>query len=156
MNRLAKLNDALRLYEQARKTQAQAKAIIAELGSYDGGAHGAAGEVYAEEVLGMVKARASERDVDGWIDGIPVQVKAKTVEGLKHFRSRYIELDAECEAEEVVVILIFGVKLVHFGNFKISDLRGTPTRRLGKPTGKVRYPLKDMPAPAPDFSAEGQ
>lgn len=51
--------------------------MICALGDYDNSVMGVVGEVYAEEVLGMIKAPAGQRGYDGILNGRRLSVKAK-------------------------------------------------------------------------------
>lgn len=55
----------------------KARSLLNDCGDYDSAIAGAVGEIYAEEVLGMIKAGRGTRGYDGKIGGREVQVKSK-------------------------------------------------------------------------------
>ena len=55
----------------------EAKAILRKCGNYDTSIAGAIGEIYAEEKLGMVKAKKGEKGYDSILNGKKLQVKTK-------------------------------------------------------------------------------
>ena len=63
---MSKLDDFLEAYR-----------LLGKHGDYDTSIAGALGEAYAEEVLGMEKAEAGTKGIDGIIDGRKFRLKAK-------------------------------------------------------------------------------
>lgn len=96
---------------------------LRELGSYDTSISGAVGEIYAEEVLGMVKAPKGAKGIDGHINGRAVQVKTK--DGKERSDSAVyasVRHGLEKEVEDLVVVMIQGDEVTHFGPVPLAQI----------------------------------
>ena len=102
----------------------QAKAILRKCGNYDTSIAGAIGEIYAEEKLGMAKAKKGEKGYDGILNGKKLQVKTK--ETLTKTMSRYyVEISNKnigCADELVVIILRDTEEPYHLGPLPIESI----------------------------------
>ncbi len=130
---MSKLADFLRAYR-----------LLGKHGDYDTSVAGAIGEAYAEEVLGMVKADAGAKGVDGMIDGRKVQVKCKAPrKGYHGLSQQYAAISHKNHgaAEDLVVVMIdkYG-GITHMGPIPIETLRYTENAR------ERRYPLNHLMA----------
>ena len=95
---------------------------LRELGNYDTSIAGAVGEVYAEEVLGMVKAPKGTKGIDGYINGRAVQVKTK--EGkLRKDSAIYASIrhGLENDIDDLVVIILNGDEVSHIDPVPLSE-----------------------------------
>ncbi len=95
---------------------------LRELGDYDTSIAGAIGEIYAEEVLGMVKADKGTKGIDGHINGRAVQVKTK--DGKPRPNTQVyagIKLNKHL-AQDLVMIMIEGDEISHVGPAPIDEL----------------------------------
>jgi hypothetical protein len=115
----------------------KARSLINECGDYDSAIAGAVGEIYAEEVLGMVKAGRGERGYDGKIGGREVQVKSK--EPFTKKESVYyvgISHKNTGKAKDLVVVLL-GKEGVegHYGPVPLEQLESIASTRKNQ----VRY-----------------
>lgn len=96
---------------------------LRELGNYDTSIAGAVGEVYAEEVLGMVKAPKGTKGIDGYINGRAVQVKTK--EGkLRKDSAIYASIrhGLENDIDDLVVIILNGDEVSHIDPVPLSEI----------------------------------
>lgn len=96
---------------------------LKELGNYDTSISGAVGEIYAEEVLGMVKAPKGSKGIDGHINGRAVQVKTK--DGKERSDSAVyasVRQGLEKEIEDLVVVMIQGDEITHVGPVPLSEI----------------------------------
>jgi hypothetical protein len=96
---------------------------LRELGNYDTSIAGAVGEVYAEEVLGMVKAPKGTKGIDGYINGRAVQVKTK--EGkLRKDSATYASIrhGLENDIDDLVVIILNGDEVSHIDPVPLSEI----------------------------------
>ena len=115
----------------------RARSLLSECGDYDSAIAGAVGEIYAEEVLGMVKAPRGERGYDGKIGGREVQVKSK--EPFTKKESVYyvgISLKNREKAKDLVVVILGkdGVE-GHYGPVSLEKLESIASVRKTQ----VRY-----------------
>lgn len=102
---------------------------LRELGDYDTSIAGAVGEVYAEEVLGMVKAPRGEKAIDGYINGRSVQIKTK--DGMPRTDSAMyagVRLGREAFIEDLLVVMIDGDSVTHLGPVPLKDLPYTENK----------------------------
>lgn len=103
----------------------KARALLKECGEYDTSIAGAIGEIYAEDVLGMVKANRGESGYDGTINGRRVQVKGKEPFA-KDEKRYYVAISHKNigKAQDLVVVLL-GVHGVegHIGSVPIEKLK---------------------------------
>lgn len=102
----------------------KARSLLRECGNYDSSIAGAVGEIYAEEMLGMIKAARGQRGYDGKIGERKVQVKSK--EPFTKKESAYyvgISHENRGKAEDLVVVIL-GLDGVegHYGPVALNDL----------------------------------
>jgi hypothetical protein len=128
---MSKLEDFLKAYQ-----------LLGKHGDYDTAIAGAIGEAYAEEVLGMEKAEAGEKGIDGVIKGRKVQVKSKAPRKVYDSLSQqYAAISHKNHglAEDLVVVLIDKVGgITHLGPVPIDTLRFAENAR------ERRYPLNHL------------
>lgn len=95
---------------------------LKELGEYDTSIAGAIGEIYAEEVLGMIKAPVGTKGIDGYINGRSVQVKTKDGKARSNTQVYAgIKLNKHL-ADDLVMVMIEGVEISHVGPVPITEL----------------------------------
>jgi hypothetical protein len=118
---MSKLNDFLEAYR-----------LLGKHGDYDTSIAGAIGEAYAEEVLGMEKAEAGTKGIDGIIKGRKVQVKTKAPR--KEYNSlahQYAAISHKNHglADDLVVVLIDqDGEITHLGPVQIDKLHFTENK----------------------------
>jgi len=116
------------------------------LGAYDTNIAGAIGEIYAEEVLGLIKAPRGTKGYDGTINSRKVSVKTK-----EHDRTPKSRAYAQIEAKNFDLIddllLVFihnNESCSHLGPFALAEIK-----HLGKTSAKrtsLRFYQKDLEA----------
>lgn len=95
---------------------------LRELGNYDTSIAGAIGEIYAEEVLGMIKAAKGTKGIDGHINGRSVQIKTKDGKARSNTQVYAgIKLNKHL-AEDLVMVMIEGDEISHVGPVPINEL----------------------------------
>ncbi len=116
--------------------------MLAKHGNYDISIAGAVAEAYAEETLGMVKAEAGLKGIDGWINGRSVQVKGKAPRIDRHLSQLYVSIGKASDglAQHLFVLLIRpDMSFQPFGPVRIDRLPGRPHSH-----GHTRYYLHDI------------
>lgn len=96
---------------------------LRELGDYDTSISGAVGEIYAEEVLGMIKAEKGAKGIDGHINGRSVQVKTK--DGKERKDSAVyasVRHGLEKDIDDLVVVIIQGDEISHVGPVALAEI----------------------------------
>jgi hypothetical protein len=125
---MSKLDDFLEAYR-----------LLGKHGDYDTSIAGAIGEAYAEEVLGMEKAEAGAKGIDGIINGRKVQVKSKAPRKVYNsLAQQYAAITHKNHgiADDLVVVLIDqDSEITHLGPVPIDKLYYTETAT------ERRYPL---------------
>lgn len=116
--------------------------MLSKHGNYDISIAGAIAEAYAEEMLGMEKAPAGEKGIDGWINGRSVQVKGKAPRTDYALSNMYAGINEKNYgvADDLFVLLIRpDMSLQAFGPVAINQLSGRPHSQ-----GHTRYYLHDI------------
>jgi hypothetical protein len=125
---MSKLDDFLEAYR-----------LLGKHGDYDTSIAGALGEAYAEEVLGMEKAEAGTKGIDGIINGRKVQVKSKAPRKVYNsLKQQYAAITHKNHglADDLVVVLIDqDSEITHLGPVPINKLHYTENEK------ERRYPL---------------
>ena len=116
--------------------------FLQELGSYENSIDGLLGEVYAEEKIGMIKANANEKSIDGKIGEKTIQVKTKG--GAKNYRDSQHYISLNVKNEEMVDLLLMVIikdKQIHsHGPCERIKITG----RTQKDEKTKRYYLNDI------------
>jgi hypothetical protein len=130
---MSKLDDFLEAYR-----------LLGKHGDYDTSIAGAIGEAYAEEVLGMEKAAAGTKGIDGIINGRKVQVKSKAPRKVyDRLSQQYAAISRKNRglSEDLLVVLIDKVGgITHLGPVSIDALPFGENKK----TGERRYPLHHL------------
>jgi hypothetical protein len=116
--------------------------FLQDLGSYENIIDGLLGEVYAEEKIGMTKASANEKAIDGRIDEKTIQVKTKGGAKIYKDSQHYISLNVKNEElVDLLLMVIIKDKQIHsHGPCERIKIIGR-TQKDGK---TKRYYLNDM------------
>jgi hypothetical protein len=125
---MSKLEDFLKAYH-----------LLGKHGDYDTSIAGAIGEAYAEEALGMEKAEAGTKGIDGIINGRKVQIKSKAPRKVYNsLAQQYAAITHKNHglADDLVVVLIDqDSEITHLGPVPIDKLHYTENET------ERRYPL---------------
>ena len=117
---------------------------LKDWGEYDNSLGGTIAELFAVEELGMIKAPAGEKAIDGMINGRKVQVKAK--DSRKVYRNPDSQHYAEIKVEHLGLIddiLLIFVTDEGIGDFYLFDIKKVQPR-LHSDKKHLRYVLKDI------------
>ncbi len=100
------------------------------------------GESFCEDELGMVRTANGSKDIDGHVNGTPVQVKFKWVTR-ENLNTRYIQIKPEADFGAMIITYAHpeGIDVELFGVWSKQQVMSVGKKRS---SGYLRVNLKDL------------
>lgn len=107
------------------------------------GLEGYLGESFCEDEFGMVRTAKGSKDIDGHVNGIPVQVKFKWVTR-ENLNTRYVQVKPETDFGAMIIACAHpeGTDVELFGIWSRQQVVSVGKKHLS--SGYLRVNLKDL------------